>query len=288
MPLLSVGLPVYNGEKWLLDAVESVLEQSFTDFELIIADNASTDSTLSLCESMAARDSRIRFYRNERNIGVYRNWDYVFKLSSTKYFKWAAVSDFCLDGFFEKCVGVLESRPEVVLAYPRAIVLVNGPNGEEVAYEYDDNLNLEYERPSDRYSTYLERERLNNVVHGVIRSAALRETALHCPPLWGADISMVAELSVRGKFVEVPERLFVRRFNEQTSSVMMNKAMAAHMAMPAGTSLGQRISLHSHRFMAIARAPIGVGEKFRAWLYLVRRLARLRHQVLRKLRRLLR
>ena len=269
-PILSVGMPVYNGDKWVEDAIESILEQSMSNFELIISDNASTDNTEAICRRLAEQDSRVNYHRNQTNIGLYRNFDRVFELSSGKYFKWAADSDFCLEGFFEKCVAVLDARPDVVLVYPKAYFLLKGPDGEEVAMEYFDDFNLQDERPSTRFRKYLNRERFNNIMHGVIRASALRQTRLNLP--WaGSDISMVAELSLRGKFVEVPDRLFVRRFDQETSSLLMDRSMAAKRGAPAGRTLKQRFLLHAYRYTTTLSAPISFSEKARVWLYLLRK-----------------
>ena len=284
-PLLSIGLPVYNGAKWIEGAIESALEQSLREFELIISDNASTDQTEAICRRLAERDGRIRYHRNTTNIGLYKNFDLVFEMATGKYFKWAADSDFCLEGFFEKCVAVLEAREDVVLAYPRAYLLLCDPDGKEVAVEYYDNFNLEDERPSTRFSQYLERERINNIMHGVIRASALRRTSL-IRPMPGSDISMVAELSLLGKFVEIPERLFVRRFDAETSSMLMNSATAAKRDVPLGRTLSQRLRLHTYRFITTWKSPISLSEKLRVWLYLLRRVAALRHQVIRRLARI--
>ena len=102
--LLTVGLPVYNGGQWLEQASDAFLNQTFRHFELIIVDNASTDSTQAICEAFVTQDDRIKYVRNEQNIGLFKNFDKAFTLSSSKYFKWAAVSDFCLPEFFEKCI----------------------------------------------------------------------------------------------------------------------------------------------------------------------------------------
>ena len=130
-PALSIGMPVYNGAKWIEESVEYLLNQSFADFELIIADNASTDATEAICRRIAGRDARVRYYRNSANIGVFQNYDRVFELSTAPYFKWASCNDLCLDGFLEKCVAVLDARPDVVLAYPRAILVFAPPGKEE-------------------------------------------------------------------------------------------------------------------------------------------------------------
>jgi glycosyltransferase involved in cell wall biosynthesis len=287
-PLLSVGMPVFNGSQWLSQAINSILTQNFTDFELIICDNASTDDTETICRQAAANDARIRYHRNVTNIGAHGNYDRVFNLSSGKYFKWATCSDYCLQDFFAKCVTVLDARPDVVLAYPRTLLLVAKPLIGEDAVEYEDNLNLEFEQPSRRFAEYLNRERYNNVMNGVMRSSALRETALN-RPLPGSDISMIAELTLRGKFVEIPERLFVRRFNPETTGILMNPntSMASAKGYPGKPTNTQRIQLHSYRFVTALRAPISFAEKMRVWRYLLRRIIWLAPQVGRKLIRLI-
>ena len=86
-PKLSVGIPVYNGEKYLSYCLDSILNQTFTDFEIIICDNGSTDNTSEICQTYAQSDSRIKFIKNETNIGITGNYNKVFKLSKGQYFK---------------------------------------------------------------------------------------------------------------------------------------------------------------------------------------------------------
>jgi len=279
-PTLSIGMPVYNGAKWIAESIEYLLNQSFEDFELIIADNASTDETGTICRGIAERDPRVRYHRHSSNIGVFGNYNYVFELSTAPFFKWASCNDICLDGFLEKCLAVLHDRPDVVLAYPKAIVIF-APSGQEpYGEEYDDNLNLEQERPSDRFRDYLNREKINNVMNGVIRASALRETALN-RQLPGSDISMIAELALRGKFVEIPDRLFVRRLTPDTTILLMGQSAKSH-GYPGRPDNLQRLKLHSYRFLDAWRAPISLSETIRVWLYLLRRVAWLRHRAMRK------
>jgi glycosyltransferase involved in cell wall biosynthesis len=282
-PVLSIGMPVFNGAKWLDDAVTSVLTQSYTDFELIIVDNASTDDTAAIALAAASRDPRVRYYRNPQNVGAHANYDRVFELATGRYFKWASCSDICLDGFFDKCVAVLDARSDVVLAYPRAIMLHTPDNAEPYATEYDDNLHLDQERPSIRFREYLGRERINNVMNGVIRADALRRTALN-RPLPGSDISMIAELALLGKFIEIPDRLFIRRLGRETMGIMMDPVTSAlpSIGYPGRPTNLQRLRLHSYRFVTAFRAPIPLPEKLRVWAYLARRVVALRGQVARK------
>jgi glycosyltransferase involved in cell wall biosynthesis len=279
-PTLSIGMPVYNGAKWIEESIGYLLNQSFSDFELIIADNASTDETGTICRRIAERDARVRYHRHSSNIGAFRNYDYVFQRSTAPYFKWASCNDICLDGFLEKCLVVLRARPDVVLVYPRAILIFAPKGGEPYGEEYDDNLNLEGDRPSDRFRDYLNREKINNVMNGVIRASSLRETALN-RPLPGSDISMVAELALRGKFVEIPDRLFVRRLTPDTTILLMEQPATSHGYLGRPDNL-QRLKLHSYRFLDAWRAPISFAEKLRVWRYLLRRVAWLRHRAMRK------
>src|SRR3954467_10627446 len=117
MPRVSIGLPVYNGEKMIAGAVESLLAQTMTDFELVIVDNASTDGSQEICRALAARAPGVRYHRNDRNIGLAPNWNRAFELASAApYFKWAAHDDIHAPTFLERCLEVLDRDPPVVLA----------------------------------------------------------------------------------------------------------------------------------------------------------------------------
>src|SRR6516162_7514022 len=119
VPRVSIGLPVYNGEKYIHLAVESLLQQDYTDFELIISDNASTDATQEICEELAAKDARIRYSRNATNVGASKNFNHVFEVSNGEFFTWAAHDDVHLPGFLRRCVDVLDqARSTVVLVAP--------------------------------------------------------------------------------------------------------------------------------------------------------------------------
>jgi hypothetical protein len=122
-------------------------------------------------------------------------------------------------------------------------------------------------------------------MNGLMRAAALRHTALNVP-LPGSDISMIAELSLHGKFVEIPDRLFVRRLTPGTTILLMDHASSKSEGYVGRPDNLQRLKLHSYRFVTTLRAPIALAEKMRVWLYLLRRVAWLRHRALRKVKRL--
>ena len=122
-PLVSIGLPVFNGDRFLRESIDSLLAQSFSDFELVISDNASTDDTSAICEEYERADSRIRYVRNKTNIGGFRNHNKVFELSTGKYFAWASHDDIRLPKYIESCVEVLERSRETILCYTKTTII---------------------------------------------------------------------------------------------------------------------------------------------------------------------
>jgi len=118
-PRVSIGMPVYNGGKYIRQALDSLLAQDYENFELIISDNASTDGTREICREYAGRDERISYYRNEENMGGVWNFHRVLELAQGKYFMWAAADDIWKPGFVSKMVNLLEATPSAVLAMCR-------------------------------------------------------------------------------------------------------------------------------------------------------------------------
>ena len=109
-PLLSIGMPVYNGQNYIKEAVNSILRQTFKDFELIISDNGSSDGTQKICEECAHKDKRIKYIRHEHNRGASWNFNYVAGLASGKYFKWAGHDDNLDPEFLKECVMARKKR----------------------------------------------------------------------------------------------------------------------------------------------------------------------------------
>jgi glycosyltransferase involved in cell wall biosynthesis len=207
LPRVSIGLPVYNGERHVKDAIQSILGQTFTDFELIISDNASTDSTERICREFAEQDQRIRYSRNPYNLGAAANYNRVFALSTGKYFKWAAHDDMCAPEYLAKCVDVLERYPAVVLCYPRAKIIDD--KGVPVE-DYDDCLHLNANQPSRRLRGYFLNQHAFHPVFGVMRRTVLAETPLIANYV-GSDLVLLARFTLAGQIYEVPDRLFLRR-----------------------------------------------------------------------------
>ncbi|NQV20616.1 MAG: glycosyltransferase family 2 protein, partial [Rhodospirillales bacterium] len=176
-PRVSIGLPVYNGETYLGLAIDSILAQTFTDFELVICDNCSTDRTQEICEHYAKQDARVRYYRNPENLGAGPNYDRTFELSSGEYFKWMAHDDLIAPEFLEKCVAALDADPGAVLCHAR-VELMDADG--EVTASYDPGLNDTISnRVSDRFSAVIIPVHMGTDFFGVIRRTALEGSPLH-------------------------------------------------------------------------------------------------------------
>lgn len=220
---ISIGLPVYNGEKYLAQSLESILAQTFSDFHLIIRDNASTDNTEDICREYADRDNRITYVRAEHNRGAAHNYNEVFRLASGRYFKWAAHDDLLAPDNLRQCYNYLETAPEVVLCYPRTVIIDR--EGRELKL-YDDEMDLMQEDPVARLAKFwFNRASECNAVFGLIRSDILRNTRL-IGPYNGSDNILLGQLALMGRVKELPDRLFFRRDHERTSLRANTTAMA--------------------------------------------------------------
>jgi len=213
-PDLTIGLPVYNGERHLSLALDSVLSQSYPDFRLIISDNASTDATEEICLDYASRDARIEYQRQDTNMGGAWNFNAVVALADSPYFKWISHDDITGAGFLESCMEQFSQAPgEVILSYPRTILIDDG--GETIC-EFNDDLDLRQERPHHRLRAFLDNYKMSNPIFGIIRTDLLKRTSL-IGSYVSSDKVLMAEMALLGQFWEVPDRLFLRRYHEGMS-----------------------------------------------------------------------
>jgi glycosyltransferase involved in cell wall biosynthesis len=269
-PLISVGIPAYNSDQYIRESIESILDQTYENFELIIADNASTDGTQVICEEFAARDRRVKYTRNEANIGASGNYNAVFNLSHGKYFKWASSNDYCAPTFLERCVNSLESDPQAVLAFPRTRLFSNNM---EDYFDYQESLNTASDNPRERMLHIIDNIRLNNIMNGVIRSDALRKTALIIP-FYASDSCLMSELALHGKFLEVPEYLFYRRMDEESSTSMQDESTRIEHYQPNSKKpmRFQNWKINLYYFAAARRSGMPPGELLLTYKELVRRM----------------
>jgi len=262
-PMVSLGVPVYNGQDYVRQALDSVLAQDFEDFEVLICDNASTDGTEEICREVAGADPRVRYHRNPSNLGISGNYRRTFELSSGRYFKWTVHDDLLAPSYVGACVQLLEQDSDrVVLAYPRTI-LIDG-KGSELEH-YEDRMDLRESTPSGRYRHLLEHLRLCHCGLGLIRRSALDETDL-VGPYESSDVVLLAKLAFLGEFREHPEFLYRRRIHEESSfgSYGSKEAFAERMdPSNRGRIVMPRTRLFAESLRAIGQAPISAGEKAR-------------------------
>ncbi|MEM9215756.1 MAG: glycosyltransferase family A protein [Cyanobacteria bacterium P01_F01_bin.150] len=253
-PCVTIGMPVYNGERFLRRALDSILAQTFKDFELIISDNASTDGTGKICQEYANRDKRIRYSRNEDNLGAAPNYNLVFNLSRGRYFKWAAHDDVCAPEFLERCVEILEQDESVVLCHPKAKVIdehgaIMGRDNElyDFVKSVELDLNTDSVNPEDRFRSIVGPHPCYQVF-GVVRSSALKLTPL-IESYASSDRVLLARLCLLGRFHEVPEYLFFPRRHVQ-QSIQTSKQQYNRYAEWFNTDIKQRFSLPRWQLLA--------------------------------------
>jgi glycosyltransferase involved in cell wall biosynthesis len=214
-PRVGIGLPVYQGERFLDAALRSIAEQTFEDFELLVLDNASTDRTEEIARGWADRDPRVRYERQPENVGAGPNFNDAFHRTRGELFKWAAHDDLLHPDFLAACVRGLDEDPRAILAYPRAeIVDEQG----RLVESYDARLRTDaWHPPHLRFKDLLLSWHRCFEVFGVIRRSALERTAL-IRPYGGSDRTLLQELALLGPFHEIRHPLFRSRRHDLQST----------------------------------------------------------------------
>src|SRR5260370_32237017 len=257
-PKVSIGLPVYNGEQFLESALNSLLSQTFGDFELIISDNASTGRTKEIAQSIAAKDSRVRYYRNLQNIGLVPNFNRTAAVAEGEYFMWAAHDDLWSQEYLERCVMALDKDEQIVVAC--TLVRDIDENGSLTSSDCEYRrgtislleMGLDSERPSDRFKDLIRLEHLCEPVVGLIRASVLKSTQLH-PAYADGDRVLLAELGLRGRFHVVPEALFFHR-EHKNRSVRLHPERYERAVWMDPTKKGKILLPHFRELLELARS----------------------------------
>jgi glycosyltransferase involved in cell wall biosynthesis len=213
-PRISIGLPVFNGERYLDQTLQSILAQDYGDFEVIVSDNASTDETVEIVERWAKKDSRIKLFRNSENLGGAANFNKVLELAEGDLFRWAGHDDLMAPGMLRRCIDTFEAEgPDCVLVFPQTIEI--DAEGREISL-VGTHLDLTQTSPVERYYRVARFVGKANVLFGLMRTRALRSTrGLGTFP--SADLVLIGELALRGRFRQVDEPLFFRRAHPDAS-----------------------------------------------------------------------
>lgn len=223
-PQVSIGMPVYNGENTIHEALTSILNQSFTDFELIVSDNASTDRTEEICREYAAKDSRIQFVRQPVNLGWRANFKFVLDKAVGKYFMWSAADDSQEQNFIETLVNMLKENQSLVCVMSDVI------NNWDTIDEGDsvsslDNIrlgNVEKNWPKCRRQFF--RNPTSNIyfcIYGLFRTDIIKSVDISYRNIhkydFSSEIPLLAQVAVIGKIasISIPLKIY-RRHSEST------------------------------------------------------------------------
>lgn len=271
-PLVSIGMPVFNGGRYLERAIESLLAQSLGDFELIISDNASTDNTRALCERYARLDARIRYLRQAENIGAPRNYNVVVHEARGSFFKWASASDEVAADLLAKCVAALQADDGAVLAFGRTRFIDEAGTLLDV---YDGDFSVTAATPSERFDYVCRHLVLNNAQSALIRLDALRRTALDRTYPHG-DPVLMAELALQGRWHLLPDILAYRRTGRDHFTPQRTLAEITRIYDPRRTRPLMLIHWRRHwDYCTVAlHAPIPWGERLRAVRHALARATR--------------
>ncbi len=292
-PKLSLGIPVHNGAAYLAQLFDCLRGQTFTDFEAIISDNASTDATEQICRRVTASDPRFRYLRQPRNIGAAPNFNDVFEQGTGRYFKWTAHDDLLAPTYLERCVAVLDDDPSVSVCHA-AIQVVNA---DRQALSYDPDLGRYVDidgtpafprepaglatssDPARRFDDVLHGMRLCSEIFGVMRTEMLRRTSLH-GSYYGSDKVLLAEFAMLGRIESVPEPLFIKRFHKDTSYYLTTRERAAWID-PASSHQIPQIQVLKGYLKALSLVPLTPRQRARCLGSVARKIVNL--QTLRRL-----
>lgn len=221
-PSVSFGIPVRNAEKHIEKLIDSILKQTFQDFEIVIADNVSTDNTREILQKYASKDDRIRYYFNETNIGQIENFNLVFNLSRGKFFRWIGADDWLEPNYVEDCVALMEADPNLIGV--TTFTVMHQVGGYEYRFEYLGE-RLESKDPSRRLSMLmwlLSKGLLYlSPISAIFRRNALQKTSLF-QIYSDTDLIMAAEIALIGPFGHVNKHL-VHRWRPLTAPTKMEE-----------------------------------------------------------------
>lgn len=222
-PRITLAMPVYNGSNYISEAIESILNQTYQDFELIITDNKSTDSTPEICREFEKCDPRVRYYCNPQNLGAARNYNRGFELARGQFLKWCAHDDRLSPTFLERCVETLDARPEVTLAFARTQCI--DEDGEFIDWDTSSIMgSVDSDSAPDRFYTAITSAGTCFPIFGLFRMDMLRRSTLH-RRYYGSDRALIAEAALLGKAVQVAnDAVFYNREHRKRSINMVDHA----------------------------------------------------------------
>ena len=271
VPRLSIGLPVYNGEDFLAESLDSLLGQTYEDFELIISDNASTDETADICRGYAKQDSRIRYVRQPHNLGCAPNHNVLVQYARGELFKWVSHDDLYGRELIERAIEALDEYPQVVLANCWT-AMIDSSRTVTKAVRY--TLDTESPRAPERFRSMLF-EKGGDDDGGVIRMEMLRRIRPY-DSYYHSDRTLVTEMALQGPFYHVPDWLYFRRDHPKssirafttprTNCTNLDPRRADRLRHPVVRLLGEYVLAY---VTMIQRAPLSAADKRECYRHLV-------------------
>lgn len=207
-PLVVIGLPVFNGEKTILRALNSLLSQNYSNLTLLVLDNCSTDKTIEVIKIV--KDPRLCIVRNSSNLGMVSNFNKALeeakKLNPT-YFMWASHDDYFAPEFLNSCLEEYNNTNDLVLVATKCISFFEGKQYPSTSHDI-----LE-QNPKDRFKKYrrlLHKEGyVGNLFYGLMRFEFISKTSpfenIIC-----FDHMPIYELILKGKFKLIQKELFYK------------------------------------------------------------------------------
>jgi Glycosyl transferase family 2 len=259
-PLVSVGLPVFNAERFLEACLDSLVAQSYPHFEIIVSDNASTDQTLQILQKYAARDERVRVFPSDVNRGAVWNHERVRALGRGSYFKWCGADDIVAPRFLEECTAALEVRPDAVLAFPLSVVI---DDEGRTLRRTTDRLPLASADVATRFGALLSAwDHTHNPFYGVVRRPCLEQVRPMGSFLAG-DRSLLAELALLGPFLQVEEFLMYRRNHAEHRRRTPQREQEGLSPQRKEQFCAREWTMLREHFRSILRAPLAIRSKLR-------------------------
>jgi glycosyltransferase involved in cell wall biosynthesis len=268
---VSLGLPVFNGERFLRQSLDSILAQTYEDFELVVSDNASTDSTPDILRDYQRRDQRIRVIRQSTNVGVARNWNAVAQQASGAYFKFVSSNDEYAPALVADCVDVLQRDPSVVLCYGRTQFVSEAGAPMHV---HDEDFDALSDAALDRYDVVRMSFTLGTALQaGVVRTGALRRCG-YLGNYMHSDRVLTAGLALHGKIVLLPHVHLRRRIGRASSTPQRTPLESERLFRPVARrpSPFGTLRLHAGYARNMLAAPLPVGQRCRGMIKVLRYL----------------
>lgn len=270
-PLVSVGLPVFDGESYLDTALDSLLSQTYSDFEVVISDNASTDQTQEICRRYAEQDQRVRYVRQPSNRGAVWNFNEVFRLSRGALFRWAAHDDVCGPTFLEEIVALMDREEDCSVGFCKTALIDR--DGQLLPHPEDhfNEAELDQTEPCRRFLELLLHRVWLHETYGLIRREHLENTRL-LPRYVGGEKILFGELALQGKFLHVPETLFFCRWHSDQASWIESAEAEQHWRDPHGRRqlIPRQARCALGQLAAVARSRLPLGQRIKCALAVAR------------------